>query len=290
MITTHLRSAILEHLQIDTTEVHFHPVSGGDISAAYRLSTPRGSYFVKVNDAARYPLMYEQEAQGLNALRRADTALVVPEVLGVVSDAAQAAILLEWLPPTRPDRQHWQQLGKGLAQLHRHTAEQYGWQADNYIGALPQRNTRCDTWPEFYATQRILPQVRLARDRKLLTAPDTRLAEHLMARLGGLCPEEPPALTHGDLWSGNAHASTLGAALIDPAVSYAHREFDLAITQLFGGFHADFYEAYIATYPLAQGFLDRMSVYQLYIVLVHVNLFGSSYVGQARRILQTWGN
>jgi protein-ribulosamine 3-kinase len=260
-------------------------LSGGSINEAFRLETAEGAYFLKLNRSGLAELM-ATEAQGLQLLREAGP-LRVPEVLAQGEAGGAAFLLLVFVEEGARSLGFWQQFGEGLAALHRHIAPQFGLAHDNFIGSLPQANTRRDNWQDFYGSQRLRPQMRLARQSGRLGLAAEEQMERLIGRLPELCPEEPPALTHGDLWSGNFLADKQGLPwLIDPAVSYAHREMDLAMSLLFGGFEARFYQAYETAYPTAPGFRSRVPVYQLYYLLVHVNLCGGQYVQAARRILQ----
>jgi fructosamine-3-kinase len=176
-------------------------------------------------------------------------------------------------------------LGQGLAALHRFGAPTFGQGHDNFIGRLPQSNTPHDAWPAFYREERLLPQIRMASDRGLLGAGLVKRLDQLLARLEALVgPPEPPARLHGDLWGGNLHVDDRGApCLIDPAAFAGHREIDLAMMQLFGGFSSRVFDAYEEAHPLADGASDRVPLYQLYFLLAHVNLFGGGYVASVER-------
>jgi protein-ribulosamine 3-kinase len=264
------------------------PVSGGDINEAYRLESARGQVFLKLNRTPQAQAMFEAEAQGL-ALLAAPGALAVPLVLGTGAAGLYAFLLLEYVHEGARGQDFWQAFGAGLAELHRTPQAGFGLDHDNFIGSLPQRNRPHPDWPSFYAAERLLPQLELARSQGLLQQGDEQQLSRLCARLPELCPDEPPALIHGDLWSGNFLAGSAGQPfLIDPAACYAHREMDLAMSRLFGGFAPEFYRAYHEAYPLAPGLEERLEAYQLYYLLVHVNLFGQSYVPGVRRILKTY--
>lgn len=260
-------------------------LSGGSINEAFRLEAGGRAYFLKLNRSGPAELM-TAEAQGLQLLRDAGP-LRVPEVVAQGGAGGAAYLLLAFVEEGARSPSFWQQFGEGLAALHRHSAPQFGLSHDNFIGSLPQANARRDNWQDFYGSQRLRPQMRLARQSGRLGLAAEEQMERLISRLPELCPEEPPALAHGDLWSGNFLADKQGLPwLIDPAVSYAHREMDLAMSLLFGGFEARFYQAYETVYPTAPGFRSRVPVYQLYYLLVHINLFGGQYVQAVRRILQ----
>ena len=261
------------------------PLSGGDINDAYRVELDSGAtHFVKANAAAPEG-MFEAEADGLEWLAEA-RALQIPEVIAV-GTADVAFVVLQHLAPAprRPDFDDT--LGSGLAALHRAGAPHFGHRRDNFIGTLPQDNTREADWTTFYWCRRLEPMLRRARDAgamsRSLTSRFNRLQHVLHERVG---PTETPARLHGDLWGGNLHTGPDGQPwLIDPAVYGGHREVDLSMMRLFGGFSSNVFRAYNEAFPLAPEFDERVPLYQLYPLLVHVNLFGGSYVDQASRAL-----
>ncbi|TAK43120.1 MAG: ketosamine-3-kinase [Saprospiraceae bacterium] len=260
--------------------------SGGDINQACLLETTRGKFFLKMNTGTAAGRMFATEAKGLQLLAKSG-ALRVPEVIGLGQNAGHAFLLLEYLEPGYRPPGFWEEFGAALAALHRSSAPRFGLDQDNFIGSLPQSNARHDNWPSFFTSERLQPQVVLALHGQQLITADAQNFERLYKKLPEICPEEPPALIHGDLWSGNFMCDTHGnPVLFDPAVSYSHREMDLAMSRLFGGFDRQFYRSYEEAWPLAPGFGQRLPVYQLYYLLVHVNLFGGSYAGSVRSILQ----
>lgn len=279
-------------------------VAGGDINRAFRLTTTNGrTFFLKTNDAPQAGEMLRAEHLGLGLLG-ASGVIAVPKVLaqgvlqvsaalpegGSVPLSSEAFLLMEFVPTGQRNRLFWENFGTALANLHGNSSEWFGFSHANFIGSLPQSNKRHDDWAEFYAEERLLPQMLLAMDAGKLDGTDARLLENVCRKIGILCPEESPALTHGDLWAGNFLCRADGQpVLIDPAASFAHREMDLAMSRLFGGFDEAFYRSYEAAWPLAPGFERRMEIYQLYYLLAHVNLFGGSYVAQAREMLRRWG-
>ncbi len=263
-------------------------VSGGDIHRAFRIRAADGRvWFVKTNTDKQAPAMFRTEAQGL-ALLGASQSIRTPKVYGHGStDDGHAYLLLEYIAPGYRNRLFWERFGQGLANLHGNTSARFGFAHDNFIGRLPQANTRHDTWAAFYAEERLWPQMLLARELGYFDAGAERQLDRLCRNLAWRCPEEQPALIHGDLWSGNFLCDPEGQpVLIDPAACFAHREMDLAMSRLFGGFDPVFYAAYEAAWPLEPGFEQRLEIYQLYYLLVHVNLFGGGYVGQVLEILK----
>jgi len=288
MLPESLRSHIETKLNACISDVR--PVAGGDIHRAYRLRSDEGKeWFVKTNTAPLAATMFKTEAQGL-ALLGASRVIRTPRVFAHGStDDGHAFLLMEFISPGYKNRLFWENFGRALANLHGNTSAQFGFAHDNFIGSLPQSNTRHVSWEAFYAEERLWPQMLLACEKGVFGKEEERQLDGLCRKLTALCPKEPPALTHGDLWSGNFLCDAVGQpVLIDPAASFAHREMDLAMSKLFGGFDDTFYKAYAETWPLEAGFEKRVEVYQLYYLLVHVNLFEGGYVEQVRAILKKW--
>lgn len=260
-------------------------VGGGDINEARQLDTAKGSFFVKLNNHSVALDMFEQEAKGL-ALLATTSSFKIPETLAVGQVDETSYLLLEHINSGLRTTSFWENFGTQLAEMHRQAQAYFGLDHDNYIGTLTQANTPHDTWTSFYPAQRLAPQLKMAIDQNRMTLQDAKAFDRLYKRLPEICPEETAALLHGDLWSGNfMSASPSNPVLIDPAVSFGHREMDIAMTRLFGGFDAAFYEAYHNAYPLQKGFDSRIDIYQLYYLLVHVNLFGGGYVNSVRKTL-----
>lgn len=279
-ITRQIGELSKEKLALSATR----PAAGGCINRAIVLDTDRRRYFVKYNAASRRE-MFAAEADGLRALQAAGAIRVpTPVCTGVAGDAAFLA--LEYLQLASGGRAVEEKLGRQLAALHRTTQPRFGWHRDNTIGATPQINTPAARWSEFFRDARLGFQLRLAADRGYRPVRDEgeRLLAHLGWFLDGYDP--PPSLLHGDLWSGNAAATTAGEPVIfDPAVYFGDREADLAMTELFGGFSSVFYDAYAEAWPLAPGYPVRRTLYNLYHVLNHLNLFGGGYLAQAQRMM-----
>jgi len=265
------------------------PLSGGSINDAYAASLADGrSLFVKENREVPAE-MFQAEARGLSWLRETAT-LRIPEVLAVAGPGEPPYLALELISSGRRHGDFAERLGRGLARMHRFGADAFGLDHDNFIGRLPQENASQPSWPEFYWTRRIEPQVAMAVDRGLMGRGDVLDFERLCDRLEELVgPDEPPARLHGDLWGGNLHVDEHGQpCLIDPAAYAGHREVDLAMMQLFGGFEARVFSAYHEEYPLDPQWRERTALYQLYFLLVHVNLFGAGYLGQTRAALHRY--
>ena len=263
-------------------------VGGGCIANATRLETEAASYFLKWGrgDAAS---TFEPEADGLRALRAAKSSLHIPKPIATGPVSGDSGFLLmEWIESGSMTSSFWEDFGRGLAEMHRHTAECYGFSSDNFIGRLPQVNKWADEWPAFFETRRLEPQVQLARERGRWSESWDVHYDRLKSRLPQLLPLNPEASTlHGDLWGGNfLVAEDGGAAILDPAAYYGHREADLGMTRLFGGFEERFYAAYDEAWPLESGSEERLQIYNLYHLINHLNHFGSGYAGAVDRILR----
>lgn len=284
-----LKTALQDEL--DGSIDHCAAVSGGSIANACRIEIDDRPFFLKWGDDS-VARTFSGEASGLKVLHDADHALTVPSVVAVdaSSDERPGFLVMEWINAGRKGRRFWEDFGTGLAELHRTTGDRYGFDTDNFIGRLPQSNTPHDTWPDFFRAERLEPQVAMAReDGKWRGAWDDAL-DTLYRRLPGILPETPPAsVVHGDLWNGNFMVTAVGApALVDPAAYYGHREVDLAMSELFGGFESPFYEAYRATWALQAGYEERRDVYNLYHLINHLNHFGSGYANSVDSILKAF--
>lgn len=271
------------------------PVGGGCINNGARVDTDSGAaLFVKWNRSAPTG-MFDAEADGLSALADASP-LRVPSPLARGGGEAGAAawLLMEYVPPGPTSNATQEALGRGLAQMHAGVVEgEFGWDRDNWIGSLDQSNEACERWGDFWRDRRIAPQLSLARRRGL--ARDTTFDELIDRIPEALAEVDVPDLVHGDLWGGNWFADEEGRpVLIDPAVYRGHGEVDLAMSELFGGFGPVFYDAYdeVRGSDRAYG-THRRDLYQLYYLLVHVNLFGRAYesgsLAAARRVLAELG-
>ncbi len=282
-IPSDIREALTRELK--TTLQHFSFSSGGCINNGGKLLTVSGDYFIKWNDNDLYPGMFEAEAKGLQLLA-GSCRLKIPRPIIFGTSARHQFIVLEFIEQGHRGQSYWSDLGAGLAAMHRVTANDFGLDHDNYIGSLPQRNPFAPTWDEFFIEHRLRPQLDLALSNGALDASVVKAFDRLFEKLSSLLPPGQPSLLHGDLWSGNLITTKNGdPCLIDPAVYFGHREAEIAFTRLFGGFASNFYESYNEIYPLEPGFHERSDVYNLYPLLVHVNLFGGGYPSQVVSIL-----
>jgi protein-ribulosamine 3-kinase len=262
-------------------------VRGGDINQAFQVFSPKGNYFLKVNQKDAYPGMFDREAEGLQTLG-SNTELRVPDVICTGETDMEQYLLLEWIDRKSAKADSMRIFGAALATMHKKPGKAFGWERDNYIGSLKQVNTQTDSWQFFYTHYRIHPLVNTLVDLKRFTSEDLHISEKFCNRLNTIFPDEPPALLHGDLWSGNFMFGPDGYAVIfDPAVYCGNREMDIGMTRLFGGFDQSFYEAYNEVYPLESDWERRLPFAQLYPLLVHAVLFGGHYTTQALQIMKS---
>ncbi len=264
--------------------ISVHQVGGGCINHGARLQTSSGkSFFLKTNQHTPAD-MFAREAEGLLALSVPDGPRV-PQPFQYGTEY----LLLEDLTPAPRAADYWPEFGRRMAGLHNHTSSQFGFDHDNYIGSTPQPNTWADDGYYFFAQHRLVFQAKLANRHGLLGSVELGQVERLCGRLPELVPEQPASLLHGDLWSGNAMSDDRGnPAIIDPAAHYGWAEAELAMTTLFGSFSEAFYRAYQEIRPLEKGYQERFSIYNLYHLLNHLNLFGSGYLGEVVSTLRRY--
>jgi len=266
----------------------YERVHGGDINDAYCLITTSGKYFLKVNDNPEIPLMFEREAHGLDHLRKYSS-LIIPQVIKTGAFGYQQYLLLEWLEKGVPKQNTWEKFGQGLALMHKQDQQYFGHYEDNYIGSRRQINDQRNDWPSFYSERRIMPLVKALFFSKMFSSMDIKMTEKFCLKFESMFPKEPPSLLHGDLWSGNYMIHFSGsAAIFDPAIYNGHREMDIGMTKLFGGFDQQFYDAYNETYPLEKDWQKRLPLTQLYPILVHAVLFGGHYISSAKSIITSF--
>ena len=267
----------------------FKSVGGGCINHAVKISTSADDFFLKWNASAPAG-MFMKEATGLNEMRLADSSLIIPEVIWSKDvDDFPGLLLIEYLQPAANLSSLDEQLGWGIAQLHRKTASAFGFHHSNYCGTTLQDNIWTDNWPEFYAQQRIWSLVEQIKKTRGMSSEEQKIYEKLVVRMSDLLSHQTvPSLIHGDLWSGNYMYTANGPALIDPACSYADREMELGMMKLFSGFSSTVWCAYQEEFPLPEGWKERNRLYQLYHVLNHYLLFGVSYGQQALEIAKEY--
>jgi len=263
------------------------PVSGGDSNQAFYVQTNEREYFVKLNQQMKIGY-FKFEERGLKMIQATNT-INVPDVLGCLEAEGVPMLWLEWIEGKRTHDTDVL-LGERLAAMHLAEAKGYGFDGESYIGKLPQQNRLMDDWVEYYRDVRLAGQWKRGKaNGRIGQAREKRLVK-LMERLDEWIPRKPKScLLHGDLWGGNWMTGPGGTPyLIDPAVLFGDHEMDLAFTELFGGFSRKFYEAYQSVFPLSPEYEERKELYQLYYLLVHLNLFGESYGPSVDRILRRY--
>jgi len=273
-----------QHQKIKISNVE--PISGGDINDAYRFDANNSTLFVKVNTLSLLKML-KTEAKGLELLQ-SQSPFKVPAVVGVFGLKEKACMVIDFVQTAPKADYYWANFGRSLASMHQCTASAYGLDHNNYIGSLPQDNTQMETWEDFFINKRLIPLISLASTKGLLEVSEVEAFMPMIKEISnGLFPTELPALLHGDLWSGNLMTNERGQpVLIDPAVYYGHREMDLAMTQLFGGFNKDYFYAYHEKYPLEKGWQQRLELCNVYPLLVHLILFGRNYWTQIKEVLR----
>lgn len=261
------------------------PLHGGDIKEVFLVETNQGKFVLKINRANQFPGMFEAEAKGLKLLKNSQT-FKIPEVINVGKTERHSYLVLEYISPGNRSPEFDKNFGVSLAKLHQNTAPNFGLDHDNYIGSLPQKNDgKYTTSADFYIKKRLIPQLQLATKKGF----DFQNLDTFFKNIQNEIPDEPPALIHGDLWNGNYLADASGnPCLIDPAVCFASREMDLAMMQLFGGFADEVFYAYSEAFPLEKNWKSRTDLWQLYYLLVHLNLFGSGYYNSVNTILKKY--
>ncbi|MBA2422520.1 MAG: fructosamine kinase family protein [Chitinophagales bacterium] len=261
-------------------------VEGGCLNECYRLNTSSGVFFMKVNDAKAFPTMFDAEARGLTLLNQMVPA-IAPEVVVKSETEGKIFLIIQWITEEKPATGFWKDFATKLASLHRHHQDLFGLDHNNYIGSLAQTNETTSDWISFFILRRMEPQLKKAIDEGKIEKEMHRSFAKLYIKLNEIFPEEKPSLVHGDLWSGNFIIGEDGLArLVDPAIYYGHREMDLAMSKLFGGFDGSFYPYYNETFPQEKNFEKRVDVYNLYPLLVHVNLFGGHYGAEVSSIIK----
>lgn len=262
-------------------------VHGGSINQSYYVETEKRRYFIKhhSNAPSRF---FELEAKGLELIGKTRT-IAVPEVLAYSDVKKKAFLVMEWVKgEEKLDTQT--KLGQHLAALHKHSGDKHGFSEDTFIGILPQPNGLYSSWLEYYREQRLSAQLQVGIRQKRITGKRRKRMEKMLAQLGKWIPSDvQPSYLHGDLWGGNWLAGPAGEPyLIDPSFLYGDRHFELAFTELFGGFSSAFYEAYKERYQPDDYYEEAKPLYQLYYLLVHLNIFGETYGPQVDSVLRRY--
>jgi protein-ribulosamine 3-kinase len=263
----------------------YRMIAAGNVNQAIYFNTERGEFLLKTNHQ-QYTDIFKREREGLDLLR-SNCQLQIPLTLAEGRLEDRNFLLMEWIKSGKTAPDYAKVLGEGLAELHMGTQPHFGLDIDNYISILPQINEFRPDWESFFIEKRLEPMLQRAMYEGLVDERFVAKFRKIYPKLHGYFPKEKPALLHGDLWAGNVITGPKGQpALIDPAVYYGHREMDLAFSKLFGGFDHRFYQAYHSVFPLEPGFNERVDVYNLYPLLVHVNLFGRGYLSGVERTVK----
>jgi len=284
-----LQSQLEAAINVPITSWENKPVGGGSINQTWQLTINKNDkYFCKVNSAEKYPLLFEKEKNGLQLLKSRKI-FVIPNIILCTVIETYQVLIIEWIEPAFPRKPFWEVFGEQLATLHAISQDQFGLEEDNYMGALPQSNKWEKNWVDFFIQQRIIAQLKIAFDKHFIQHSDLACFESLYRNLPAIFPEEPAALLHGDLWNGNFLCNEAQKpVLIDPAIYYGHRAMDLGMTTLFGGFENKFYQAYSHYYSFSENYKEQWEVCNLYPLLIHLNLFGSSYYSQVMTIAKKY--
>jgi fructosamine-3-kinase len=292
-IQKYLNQCLSQQLSSQIGSLRFQSIGGGCINEAYRVkSTGPRQFFLKINSVTRYPGLFLREKNGLEFLA-AQKIIRVPSVVLFGEIDNYQLLLLEWIEGGIKTENFWKSFGEQLAELHGQTWTNknghplFGFEEDNYMGSLVQLNDQNQEWNDFFVSARLQPQIKLATENHLLHRKHLDAFENVFSRLPQIFSPEPSALLHGDLWSGNFMCNERPEpVLIDPAVYFGHRGMDLAMTTLFGGFDKTFYDAYNYHFPFPKNHREQWEICNLYPLLIHLNLFGSSYLGQIDRTLR----
>lgn len=275
--------------KLHTTIKSYQPISGGDISNAYLIETSLEKFFLKLNKNPNALDIFTAEKKGLETIAATRT-IKTPNAIDIGKYNEHAFLILEYIETKNPSDREMESFGFQLAELHNSQSENYvGFPEDNFIGRLHQSNKQHKTWIDFYIEERLQPQFDMALKQGFLNSKEIPSKEHLHSNLKTFFNTINPSLLHGDLWNGNYLISSNGEVyLIDPATYYGHHEVDIAMSKLFGGFSNSFYNAYQQVIPFDKNTNSRIELYQLYYLLVHLNMFGNSYYSSVKRILSNY--
>ena len=288
-ISLTIRSAIQQKLEEhfpDVRHLIFQAVGGGSINQTCRLTFADHSLFCKINSASKFPHLFQKEANGLNLIRKQEV-IKTPGVIDCFEQDNAQVLLLEWIDTGERTEVFWKSFGEQLAAMHQVSNEYFGLEEENYMGSVPQTNQPSADWISFFRDQRLHPLLLKCAHKKLLAPWHQQQFENLYRHLPGIFDSESkPALVHGDLWSGNYMCGPASQPfLIDPAVYFGHPSVDLAMTTLFGGFRSPFYEAYRYHTAFPHNYEEQWEVCNLYPLLIHLYLFGGSYLPQIEQTL-----
>lgn len=293
MSLTSIQSSIQQKLKelfsTNTNEISFGSVGGGCINETYRISFGNQQFFCKINSATKFPQLFRKEANGLKLIAQ-QKVIKVPAVIDCFETNGQQILLLEWINEGERTENFWKNFGEQLATLHQISNKHFGLNEDNYMGSVPQSNQQAHNWIDFFIQQRLQPLINKCLSQNLLTSKHQIQFESLYTQLPSIFgKEQKPSLLHGDLWSGNFMCNqNEEPVLIDTAVYFGHPSIDLAMTTLFGGFRPGFYEAYSYHSSFPSNYNEQWEVCNLYPLLIHLLLFGRSYLSQIERTLHNY--
>ena len=269
---------------MESHKFNWQPIGGGSINTTYKITSEKHEFFIKTNTNSVFKNGFTEEVLGLQFLE--NNSAIIPKIILEGTYHNHIYLILEWIEIGDKTLNFWKNFAHQLASLHRHKENYFGLAYDNFMGNLTQKNTSKNNFSDFFIENRLKPQIKIAFENNLLQKKHLSSFNNLYKQLASIFPLEDPCAVHGDLWSGNFICNkNQKAVLIDPAVYYGHREIDLAMTTLFGGFSNQFYNYYQEIYPLEKGFENRKDIYNLYPLLIHLNLFGTSYLNSIESIL-----
>lgn len=278
------RAAIAQRLSLSSIDVS--PVGGGSINQTYKIESAAKQFFCKVNSATKFPQLFTKEKNGLEFIRQ-QSIIQTPAIIDCFEHEQHQVLILEWIQEGERNETFWKSFGEQLAALHQQSANHFRLDEDNYMGSVPQSNKSHGTWNEFFIAERLQPTAERCNQKGLLDKNHLQQFENLYKKLDDIFEIEKPSLLHGDLWSGNFICNQANKpVLIDPAVYYGHRSMDLAMTTLFGGFHQTFYDAYHHHFPFPNNYKEQWTTCNVYPLLIHLFLFGKSYLPQIESTLK----
>jgi len=271
--------------ELSESIIKIAPLSGGDINEVFKITTQNNTYVLKINSLSIHPKMFVKEKLGLQSISL--TGANTPDLIKIFSNSQNQFLILEYIEEESTTKSFWKNFATSLVKLHKTSNKSFGLKYDNYIGSLSQNNAQKRTWEQFFIENRINPLVKQAFDKNLLNKNHLSSFESLFKKLNEILPTEPPSLVHGDLWSGNLlKGKGQTPVFIDPAIYYGNREMDIAMTQMFGGFDKDYINYYNEWFPLESGWQQRIEIHNLYPCLVHLILFGSSYLRGIEKVIK----
>jgi len=261
------------------------PLSGGDINDVYKIKTQKNTYVLKVNEESDFPMMFVHEKQALISL--GGTGVKTPQVIHTFEDSGKQFLVLEFIEEENINADFWRNFALDLTKIHSESMSYFGLEYNNYIGSLRQDNSPEDSWEDFFIRKRIQPLTKQAYDLDLLNSDHIKRFENLFSSLKDILPKEKSSLLHGDLWYGNLMCTKdQTPVFIDPAIYYGNREMDIAMTRMFGGFDNSFIHDYNDLLPMENNWEERIQIHNLYPNLVHLLLFGKSYLSGIERVIR----